>query len=85
MIYDVNGNVIAVGTRSDFADNMELDYAYDAATKVNYTVLRVFQTKRDGTKQYPFIRYPGRMAIADLVATEGWTIITNAGLGVSAS
>ena len=85
MIYDVNGNVIAVGTRSDFADNMELDYAYDAATNVNYTVLRVFQTKRDGTKQYPFIRYPGRMAIADLVATEGWAIVTNAGLGVSAS
>ena len=80
MIYDVYGRAIG-----DMSEDMELDYAYDAASNVNYTVLRVFRTKRDGTRQYPFVRYPGRMAIADLAEAEGWAIITNAGLGVSAS
>lgn len=77
MIYDVNGKQI------NFNENMELDYAYDSTSNVNYTVLRIFQTKRDGAKQYPFIRYPGRMAIADFVASESWLVTINAGLGVS--
>ena len=81
MIYDINGNLL----HDDFSDNMELDYAYDATTNVNYSIIRVFQTKRDGTKQYPFIRYPGRMTAEALAAAEGWSLITNAGLGVSAS
>lgn len=63
---------------------MELDYAYDATTGANYSVIRIFQTKRDGTKQYPFIRYPGRMKASELAAQEGWCLIANAGLGVSA-
>ena len=46
MIYDINGNLL----HDDFSDNMELDYAYDATTNVNYSIIRVFQTKRDGTK-----------------------------------
>ena len=81
MIYDINGNLL----HDSFADNMELDYAYDSATGANYTVIRVYQTKRDGTKQYPFLRYPGRMATSALAAAEGWGLIINAGLGVSAS
>lgn len=85
MIYDINGNILYSDHFSDVADNMELDYAYDSASNVNYTVLRVFQTKRDGTKQYPFLRYPGRMYISDFIASEGWAIAINAGLGVSAS
>lgn len=83
MIYDVYGNELAVGGRSDFAENMELDYAYDAATNVNYTVLRIFQTKRDGTKQYPFVRYPGFKSISAFMASEGWEVAINAGLGWS--
>jgi exopolysaccharide biosynthesis protein len=62
---------------------MELDYAYDSATGANYTVIRVFQTKRDGTKQYPFIRCPGFMKAAAFVESEGWQLAINAGLGWS--
>lgn len=79
MIYDINGNALL----DEFTDNMELDYAYDSATGANYSIIRVFQTKRDGTKQYPFIRYPGRMKASELVAQEGWQLVINAGLGVS--
>lgn len=81
MIYDYNGVLI----HDSFADNMTLDYAYDASTRANYTVIRVFQTKRDGSKQYPFLRYPGRMKTSELVAAENWGLVINAGLGVSAS
>ena len=81
MVYDVNGVIL----HDDFSDNMELDYAYDAASGANYSVIRVFQTKRDGSKQYPFLRYPGRMWASQLAAQEGWSLIINAGLGVSAS
>ena len=80
MIYDLNGNALL----DNFADNMTLDYAYDSATGANYSVIRVFQTKKDGTKQYPFLRYPGRMTAVDLATQEGWQLIINAGLGVSA-
>jgi hypothetical protein len=38
MIYDINGNALL----DEFADNMELDYAYDSATGANYSVIRVF-------------------------------------------
>ena len=84
MIYNVNGNILYDSKNADFADNMTLDYAYDAATGVNYTVVRVFQTKKDGTKQYPFVRSPGRMSAVDLRDSENWCLIMNAGLGVSA-
>jgi hypothetical protein len=79
MLYDISGNILY----DSFADNMELDYAYDATTNANYSVVRIYQTKRDGTKQYPFIRYPGRMKASELAAQEGWCLIANAGLGVS--
>lgn len=81
MIYDVNGNILYNDRFSNIADNMELDYAYDSASNVNYTVLRVFQTKWDGTKQYPFIRYPGFMYIENFMNSEDWLVAINAGLG----
>lgn len=79
MLYDVNGSIIS-GTRA-FDENMELDYAYDSASNANYSVLRVFQTKRDGANQYPFVRCPGFKTAAALVQTEGWDLVINAGLG----
>ena len=93
MIYDINGNVIATGgsgsgsgSNDDFADNMTLDYAYDSATGANYTVIRVFQTKKDGTKQYPFVRCVDPMkSTAQIAAAEGWKLIINAGVSASAS
>lgn len=81
MIYDYNGNILS----DPFDGNMELDYAYDSATGANYSVIRVFKTKRDGTKQYPFVRCPGRMAASAFAASEGWALAINSGLGVSSS
>ncbi|MBQ7656139.1 MAG: phosphodiester glycosidase family protein [Clostridia bacterium] len=83
MLYDVNGRILYNDKAADFSNNMELDYAYDSATGANYTVIRVFKTKRDGTKQYPFVRYPGRMRTAALMADENWLLAINAGVGLS--
>ena len=81
MLYNVNGHILY----DSFTADMELDYAFDSTTNANYSVVRVFKTKRDGTKQYPFVRYPGRMKTADFAASEKWPLISNAGLGVSAA
>ena len=67
----------------DFSNNMQLDYAYDSEGEANYTVLRIFQTKRDGSKQYPFVRCPDSFEqAAELAAQEDWVVIINAGLGM---
>lgn len=84
MLYDVSGNILYDSKNAEFADNMTLDYAYDAASNANYIIIRVFQTKKDGTKQYPFVRSPGRMRADSLMQAEDWQLIINAGLGVSA-
>ena len=84
VVNDSNPNTdVTNAINDDFADNMELDYEYDSESNVNYTILRVFQTKRDGTKQYPFVRSAGRMSALDLSAIEDWDLIINSGLGVS--
>lgn len=80
MLYDVNGNLLFNTKESDFSNNMELDYAYDSASGANYSVIRVFKTKRDGKKQYPFVRCPG-FSKASSLSEEGWFLIINAGLG----
>ena len=81
MFYDVHGNLLFDSKSADFANNMELDYAYDSNSGANYSVIRVFKTKRDGTKQYPFVRSPGFMKASTLADTEGWCLVINAGLG----
>lgn len=82
MLYNLNGEKL--NTNDDFSDNMELDYMFDADSNANYTVLRVYQTKRDGSKQFPFVRSAGRMSALDLSKRENWALIINSGLGVSA-
>lgn len=77
IVYNAEGAIV----RDDFADNMCMSYGFDEDSGTNYTVIRVFQTKRDGTKQYPFIRYPGFESAGMLCRTEGWSLIMNAGLG----
>ena len=47
-----------------------------------FIALRIRQTKIDGTKQYPFVRYKRGKAL-ELLSSEGWNLIINAGLGVS--
>lgn len=82
MLYNVNGAILYNDQKADFSDNMTLDYEYDAASGANYIILRVFQTKKDGSKQFPFVRSPGRMAATALAQSEDWQLIINAGLGV---
>ena len=77
MLFDANGMIV----QDDFSENMAISYGYDDNGDTNYTVIRVFQTKKDGTKQFPFIRYPGFESAQMLYRTEGWPIIMNAGLG----
>ena len=81
MLYDVHGNLLFNTRSADFSNNMELDYAYDSATGANYSVIRVYKTKRDGSQQYPFVRCPGFMKASSLAADEDWCLIINAGLG----
>lgn len=83
MIYDINGNVIFdVSAAMEFADNMELDYEFDAATNANYTVFRIYQTKKDGTKQFPFARTPDlnnySYSALDVARNEHWLLTINA-------
>ena len=80
MLYDFNGNVIYNSVTSHFSDNIELDYAYDSASDANYSVIRIFRKRKDGTLQKPIIRYPGFTTV-EAVAAEGWELTINAGLG----
>ena len=56
-VYNANGNVIG-NVNNSFADNMELDYEYDETGNANYTVIRVYKNKIDGSKQFPFVYCP---------------------------
>lgn len=79
MVYDYQGNPIPVG--NEFIDNTDIDYAFDSATNANYTVIRIYKTKIDGTKQYPFVREPAsRSSTYDLVMSEPWHLAINGGI-----
>lgn len=67
-VYDINGVEIAdLSRQSDFAlfsSNMQIDYKYDSVGDANYTVIRVFKNRTDGTKQYPFVYCPNGLNAA---------------------
>lgn len=85
MIYNINGGIIYNNVKELFSDNMELDYKYDSDSGANYTVLRVYKNKTDGSQQYPFVRIPNPndqvYSALDVARNEGWNITINAGLG----
>ncbi|MBQ8767984.1 MAG: hypothetical protein IJZ16_14400, partial [Clostridia bacterium] len=37
-----------------FIQNIDIDYAFDSTTNANYTIVRIYKNRIDGTKQYPF-------------------------------
>lgn len=81
-LYDVLGNII---TGPEFADNMVFSYGRDSASGTNYTMIRIFQTKKDGTKQYPFSRTPTTSSTSsenysalEVANNEGWALTVNA-------
>jgi exopolysaccharide biosynthesis protein len=77
----------------EFLDNIDVDYAYDSATGANYTVIRVYKNKLDGTKQYPFavvpdvneIKYSTLDFMEKFADDNGYLLAINSGLGSPAT
>lgn len=68
-----------------FIDNTDIDYAFDSATNANYTIIRIYKNKIDGTKQYPFVYAPDGVNACtktthDLSNSEGWLLAINSGI-----
>ncbi len=68
-----------------FCKNMKLDYAYDEATGANYTIIRIFKDKLDGTKQYPFVYAPNganscKKSTYEIANEDGWLLALNGGV-----
>lgn len=69
----------------DFMQNIDVDYAFDADTDANYTIIRTYKNRIDGSKQFPFVYAPngvnaGTMSTYDLVTNEGWLLAINSGV-----
>ena len=69
----------------NFINNIDIDYAFDSTTNANYTIIRIYKNKIDGTKQYPFVYAPngvdsGTMTTYDLAIADGWLFAINAGV-----
>lgn len=84
MLYDASGNKIT-DIFDTFIDNANIDYEYDSSGSVNYSVIRIYRTKIDGTKQYPFVYAPygtGTSTLTTLTMQEakGWAVAINAGI-----
>lgn len=86
-VYDVNGNSLLdyPHNTEGFMDNIDVDYEFDATTNVNYTVIRVYKTRIDGTKQYPFVYAPNgtgqsTKSTLDMAKTDGWYLAINGGV-----
>lgn len=68
-----------------FMDNIDVDYAYDSATGANYTVIRIYKNKIDGTKQYPFVYAPngaeaGTQSTYNMNHDKGFLLAINSGI-----
>lgn len=81
----VNDKISKLGATVDstlatFIDNTDVDYAYDAETGVNYTAIRVYRDKIDGTKQFPFVVHTDKTSTYNLVMQHGFCLAINAGI-----
>ena len=76
------------GSASDFdkfCDNIDIDYAFDSATNANYTIMRIYKDKLDGTKQYPFVYAPNgaepcQKSTYEISHEDGWFLAINSGV-----
>lgn len=83
-VYDIDG-LIVCNVPNTFADNMELDYEFDAVSDANYTVLRIYKNRIDGAKQYPFVYCPngtnaGTQSTLQMNTQKGFAVAINAGV-----
>lgn len=72
-------------TLDTFIDNIDVDYAYDADTGANYTIIRIYKNKIDGTKQYPFVYAPngagkGTQSTYNMNHDKGFVFAINSGV-----
>lgn len=85
-IYNYNGRLLNQG---DFYRNITLDYG--RLSNTNYTVIRIFKQRINGSYQYAFVRDRFRYnspeesemnqrTAHDLALEEGWYLVINAGL-----
>lgn len=82
--YNINGEVVFTGSWED-----EISVTKNRDSDTNYYVVRIPQTRSDGSKQFPFVRVPydkypqqyGRTSALNLYQDEPWHLIINAGLG----
>lgn len=81
-LYDIDGvDVYSKNIAIDsFMDNTQLTFGRYAGT--NYFAIRIYRTRIDGTKQYPFVQrlYPEE-SVPSVVAREGWLFAVNGGIG----
>lgn len=81
MLYNYLGQ--SFNNRGNFYDNMQTGFLYDDNTTTAYYLTRVFKKRIDGSNQYPFIRV-NRTKPQTIASNEGWLLVVNGGLGVSA-
>lgn len=84
-IYNVNGISMIDNGRAEFLENVTVDFAYDTASATNYTVIRIYQTRVDGNKQFPFVYAPngtsaGNKSTLAMNRSDKWYIAINAGV-----
>lgn len=76
------------GTQSDFdkfCNNIDIDYEYDSVTNANYTIIRIYKERLDGTKQYPFVYAPNgadacEKSTYEISHEDGWLLAINSGI-----
>lgn len=81
-MYNYEGIKLPADT-SGFYNNMTINYYRDSDANTNYSVIKVFKKKLDGTMQYPFIRElpygPEYITAYTLAEREGWPLVINGG------
>ena len=75
----------SAGTTYDITDNYIIDYEFDTKTSTNYSVIRVFKQKTDGSYQYPFVYAPNggdaaTLSPIDMMADKDFVLVVNAGI-----
>lgn len=84
-IYNYLGQDWTKEAQKEFLDNLDVDYAFDEGTNANYTVIRVYKKKLDGTYQFPFVYAPngagaGDKSTLDMTTQDGWMLAINSGI-----
>ena len=68
-----------------FYNNLAIDYKYDTDTNANYTIIRIYKHRLDGSLQYPFVVAPNganacEKTSLDVALENGFFLTINAGI-----